>query len=549
MSNTDKYQHFLDEIGWDEFNNVEKQYFFDDLNRIPDGRGIILRILPNKANRNNIVIKHIITGIELELPQKEIKNFKNWIETSYAHGEDGSSYYAWKEGLSKVDLDYEYDIAQKVLDILLRYFPSNYINRGVRITGKTGIFVSDFVIYGANNNIKIIIEVKRKNDFTIDDYIRLFDRLQSINSDVIFILTDGYRAISSRIGEKKYKVSILETLISEFAPKEKKDKPLYISTIRSFLLNAINSINLPINLEKEKRSTELNIKRFIRNLRLSDVRIDKKDNSVCYLTIDKEREFFQTLLGNYEGDYIFKFSSVRNLTILLDKGTIGMSSLVCMNDPGEKDYADNKINKNDSINNFEDTFIISGGKDNSDKDLTMWRLYGGDAKGVCFKFKIDKNKINKNGFFLAPVSYSSSDKIHYELEIVKNICAKPDDQTWSFDFKEWHIWQHFFKDFAYSVENEIRLVFMPNPYLPISDSIWFTDDRTNIYSEMRVFDLTKDTAFPLTLDKIILGTNFPAYPDNTRQFNRRIAMTKIRTTKENNGEIVSHCDDIDNYKS
>ena len=548
MNQVERYKKFLDEIGWDEFNNVEKQYFFDDLDCIPNDHGIILRISQDNK-KNFLVITHKETKAKLVIQLSEIKNFKKWLESEYANNEDGSSYFAWRAAIEKEDrkeVVYEYDVEQRVLTEMLSCFAPRYISREVTFTGSNGTYRADFVVYGADNEIKLIVEAKASTNCNIDNFKRLHDRLQSVNKEVVFILTDGEKAIYSNIGEEIKEGVFLELIQNVKVSKETSEK-ITFTEVKEFLKKAINSIKTNIKSESEKQKI---LKKFIEDIRLGDLVQDEKDKSSWYFSKEKEREFFKKLLGEYHGEYILKFTSERSLYTLIDKETIGMSSLICMNDPGEKDYADNKVNKNKSIdNNYADTFIISGCKEEAERNLTMWRLYGGDAKGVCLKFWIDQEKLNKNGFYLAPVSYSKQNKEHFELEIVRNICAQIDGKSLRFDFLEWNIWKHFFKDYMYSVEEEIRLLFIPTQYIPISESVWFVDDRTKIYTEAKVFDLSHDTAFPLTLNRIILGTNFPEYQENTPQFNRRLSRTSIRTKGVKRHELVSHCDDIKNYRS
>jgi len=559
MTAIEKYKKFLDEIGWDEFNNVEKEYFFDELHSEPNENGIVLRVVLNKDKKNSLIITHVGTGAHIDISQREIKTFRKWLENNYAYGEDGSSYFACKEANEKDNeykynpqVVYDYDLEQKVLSLLFKYYSPRDISRGIPFISKKGMYKADFVVYGTNGDVKLIIEVKRRESCTPDIFSKISDRLQAVNESVIFILTDGDVALYSKIGEK-YKVYKLNYLLTELTQSKKVEKAATISAIRSHLIGAIisakDSFVSNVTFDKEKKEKERKLKKFIKDILASDIHQDEKESSTWCFNTEKEREFFQILLGEYKGDYILKFSSLRGLLTLIDNESIGMCSLVCMNDPGEKDYADNKVNKRDNEDNSIDTFIISGCKDDAEKNLTMWRLYGGDAKGICLKFRIDKTKLNKHGFYLAPVSYADSNKKHYELEIIKNICTQPKDKKWNFDFAEWNIWKHFFKDNAYAVEEEIRLLFMPTPHIPLAKSIWFIDDRTNIYSEMQVFDLSKETVFPLILNRVVLGANFPAYDENTDQLNRRFKRSNIRTYEVERHKLVSHCDDIQNYRS
>ena len=78
MNYTGRYKSFMANVNWNELNNVEKQYFFEELDHVPNEDGIILRILPDKKKENYVVIIHIVTGAKLEIPKSEIKNFKKW---------------------------------------------------------------------------------------------------------------------------------------------------------------------------------------------------------------------------------------------------------------------------------------------------------------------------------------------------------------------------------------------------------------------------------------------------------------------------------------
>ena len=203
-----------------------------------------------------------------------------------------------------------------------------------------------------------------------------------------------------------------------------------------------------------------------------------------------------------------------------------------MNDPSEKNYADKYIEKRDNIiDNAHSTYISSACSDTKEKDLTLWRLYGNDTKGVCIKFDITKaDKLKEYGLYLAPISYGTADNEHFELDVIKNITLAFNSNSWKFEFGKWDIWKHFFKKHLYAIEEEIRLLYMPLKEIPKSlpESKWFNDDRTNIYSELKLFDL-RDENFPLTINQIILGTNFPAKEENVKQFKLRLKASQLRT--------------------
>lgn len=99
-----KYQQFLDEIGWDEFEPIEKSYFFEELSPEPGEPGAVLHILQSKKKPDYIVIKHINTGAQLEIRKNKLGDFRDWMETNFAGGEDGAAYFDWVDTMNKEDM-------------------------------------------------------------------------------------------------------------------------------------------------------------------------------------------------------------------------------------------------------------------------------------------------------------------------------------------------------------------------------------------------------------------------------------------------------------
>ena len=89
-------------------------------------------------------------------------------------------------------------------------------------------------------------------------------------------------------------------------------------------------------------------------------------------------------------------------------------------------------------------------------DLTMWRLYGNDANGVCLCYQVDKDKMD--GFILAPICYANSNGNHPELDVIQKIMNTFVSNR-RIILKRFSVWQHFFKPYEYSVEHEVRLLF------------------------------------------------------------------------------------------
>ena len=139
--------------------------------------------------------------------------------------------------------------------------------------------------------------------------------------------------------------------------------------------------------------------------------------------------------------------------------------------------------------------------------LTMWRLYGENCKGVRIKFIIEKDKLEKDDtFILAPVSYGQGKDTHHALEFVNSILSisiggrEPLFETWCY-------WKHFFKDYRYSEEKEVRLLYTGNG---LGKRDWILVNENDIPCPISVFPIKSvpnhSNDFPLTLKEIKIGS-------------------------------------------
>lgn len=525
-----KYKQFLDEIEWDDLEPIEKSYFFEELGPEPGEPGAVLHILQSKKKPNYIVIKHINTGARLEIPQDKWSEFRDWIESTYANGEEGAAYYAYVDAMDKEDIRdaREYNREEDILTLLKKHCSPYRISQSPILDETNRLFYPDFIIYDEKREIQFVIEVTIANITDIEKAIdRKFEHLYNKYPEAIFVLTNGKKAVVHE-PKKTYTEDFL-SLLAQLSPSKNSLKNITDGEIQLFFSSAVNElVKKSKSDEKGKRKNEL-IK-FLNSLRKDDIKLDNIDPSIFYLNHKKEKELIQILLGKYKKESIVKFSSARSLYALLDNGTIGMCSLVCMNDSSESDYADKKVNTIKTIDDVSDSFIISSCDDKRIKDLTMWRLYADDAKGIGIKYKINKRKI-RNDFYLAPISYEDINGYHWELEIIKALLHSVPLKGCRFVLKEWLVWKHFFKNHSYAVEEEIRLLYQPKKKAKKGENVWFVDDRTSIYSEMRLFDLRKKkSGCPLELNQIVLGTRFPDPFTNMKQIKKKFEIMGIITS-------------------
>ncbi|MBQ3244006.1 MAG: DUF2971 domain-containing protein [Bacteroidaceae bacterium] len=257
------------------------------------------------------------------------------------------------------------------------------------------------------------------------------------------------------------------------------------------------------------------------------------DNGVFFLKTEYEDSFFKLLLSCSTPKSICRYTSLESLFLTIRDNKQPMCSITCMNDKGEVSYTDKYIGlyafaeSQSSIVENNNCFILSCCNLRKSDDLTMWRLYGNDAKGACIEYEINEELIDEEKFFLSPVSYGQDDGTHYELEFIRQILNKRLN-GWKLEFKRWFIWKHFFKSYLFKDEEEFRLLFITNN--DVCDRIkpeikWIMDSTNNIVSRICLFSLN-DGSFPLKLRKAIIGPKCPELDCNVVQLNFMNSHTK-----------------------
>ena len=260
---------------------------------------------------------------------------------------------------------------------------------------------------------------------------------------------------------------------------------------------------------------------------------DESTASMCLKT-EAEDELFKILLipNNDELNLksVCRYTSLNSLFLTIKNGTQVMCSITCMNDKGETSYADKYVgfgafaNTSKSIEENNDCFILSccniGMKDN----LTMWRLYGDDGKGVCLEYDVDLAKVDNKVFFFAPVSYGETMSIHPALDFIRDI-RHWNENGWSFSLKRWYIWKHFFKSHLFKEENEVRLLYLWTPE-ETDNTKWILDSTNSIVSRICKFPIPNDR-LPLTLKNAIIGPKCPEQNSNVDQFNYMNGLEKV----------------------
>ena len=255
----------------------------------------------------------------------------------------------------------------------------------------------------------------------------------------------------------------------------------------------------------------------------------------CYVGEKDERAFFGELLRPYNEDYICRYTTYETLERILREKKQSVCSVVCMNDETECYYADEYLEKHGGtkVEDVQETNYEELNKCQisscthgllADK-LSLWRMYGDDGKGVCLKFKINKDLLKEKGFYLYDMSYAFPDEDkHEDLDVVSEL-SQMRVGVYTFEFKAWHIWKHFFKPIHYIDEREIRLLYIKQD----ADQFkWIRTSNSNILAPVIEFGIEKGkNEFPLVLSEIILGPKFPEAATNAAQIKYFKALQQI----------------------
>ena len=278
-----------------------------------------------------------------------------------------------------------------------------------------------------------------------------------------------------------------------------------------------------------------------------------EQSASMWLNEDAEDDLFKILLQKSESEddskHVCRYTSLSSLFLALKDGNHVMCSITCMNDKGETSYADKYVgygafsSSSKSIKENNDCFILSCCNKDMKDNLTMWRLYGNDGKGVCLEYDVDLSKIDNKEFFYTPVSYAMSMNDHPALDFIKKI-RQWKERGWCFVLKRWYIWKHFFKSHLFKEEKEVRLLYIWTE--KSTDTIkWIMDSTNNIASRICLFPMS-DGRLPLTLTGVIIGPKCPDQRTHVDQFNYMNGQTK--TMKDSWQKPAVRASKIEDYR-
>ena len=554
MSLTDRFKQFMDIVEWDELSLGAQEALLDATRGKLNEEGLPFSV-SECDNGAFVIIKYNRDEAELRLRRKDLVKFRRWLENTYMGGEMAETHFSIERELEKDtirkerEMKSEYEIFQDVLALLKERYSRFSIAKHCPVLYDGGQFIADIAVFDSKDQYKLIIEIRRFGSINEWTYQRALSRLIHSYQNTAFILTDGDTAILHHEERRIHETLSLGEALDKIISAESQDgEKVSLDEIKQCLQEALNAFKRYQYTDGKGEKWTL-LYALIMSLQDKDIEYDSRESSYIFFSNETERDFFKILLGSYNEGVLVKYGSARTLENILKYKTMNMCSIVCMNDPREGIYANDYMEiEPREEDKSKAAFIISGCPGDIDDNLTMWRLYGDDARGVAIKFDIDTNKLDKE-FYLAPISYSEDKENHFELDIIKQLLTQTHKGDWKFTIKNWHIWKHFFKKNLYADENEVRLLYIPKNFDHKKNGQWFNDDKTSIHAEMALFDITdKNSPFPLTISKIRLGPKFPASAINVTQYNQHFKLRDEILISRDNREFVVIPSDIEDYR-
>ena len=247
---------------------------------------------------------------------------------------------------------------------------------------------------------------------------------------------------------------------------------------------------------------------------------------------DDEMKFIKSIIEYKESHRLCRYTSINSLFRIINDKQDSMCGLAVMNDKSECYYLDKLLSRGvsskltdmsqaeiDELNIF---FINSLCRIDKEDDLTMWRLYGGDGRGVCIEYEVlDEYLSAGSNFYLMNVVYIDQKKSSKALTIIRKLKTMARIHGYKFVFTQYDVWKHFFKPFDFSIEQEVRLLYQKPVKLP--DSItekWIYNGDYQITHPILVFNHTSQSEYPLVIKKIILGPKFSEMDTNVPQLKK-----------------------------
>lgn len=278
-----------------------------------------------------------------------------------------------------------------------------------------------------------------------------------------------------------------------------------------------------------------------------DIDFDKEKNTIR-LGEDDELKLFNILFPSVSTRSVCRYTTLSSLFAILENESYRMFATEGMNDIEDGMYLWNKLYNEKQKDAYlaphrKSVYIMSCSPMKKRDDLTMWRLYGNDAKGMCLTFKVRKTA-NKEGFYFRKVRYDHD--IIEKLRVLTKYNSTDEHKNYpTFIFNYWELWGAFVKSAEYKIEEEIRLAYIPSPKSRKidNDKQWMLLQPNSIVCNYADFK-ESIAPFPLNMTQILLGASCPEKNVNKLQLKKMIEASEEFKGKNIEVEIS----DVDNYR-
>jgi hypothetical protein len=423
-----------------------------------------------------------------------------------------------------------------------------------------------FDIALAYKNFEIYIDFKINDNFLNNHWLsridwRFFDELSNFNRIFLIFTPSNLILYLNRSLISLDIINSIEPEIkqSEFGSFFISDNKEEVLTLIFSSIKELSTIRLPIksfdpeslNYELERQLEEMGYQYYFEEEVEYREKIDKIKNVIKEyfspliqeyeheasdnLSINKfEFQFFDVLLPSLNPKTKFyRYGSLQLCFYLAKDKTMTLSGLSGMNDISEINYVEsyleltptpNQLHSISYLNNLNSKFIMSAST--LEDDLNQWRLYGNDSTGVCLE--LEMKDCNINNFYVKAISYgkrrsnkSSNGEVihenrHFELDILRafqNAIYKL--YNFTFVFKSFDIWKHFFKSYEYEVEREIRVLYIKTDEDNNAKLDWVLTHSHNILNPVLFFQYQN---LPFKINKVLFGSKAPEVNVNIQQF-------------------------------
>lgn len=424
-------------------------------------------------------------------------------------------------------------------DLKLKYYTSDKKDYDIKATKPTQRNLPFDISIKIGRKTVAIIEFKAQLYFKTIDFTSI-ENYTSKNNIRYYIISDGIDFIiyDRRNLNIKEKINF-NKLVEIIQRKEEVDLP----KLRVAIARKIKEIIINSNFKFLKERIDSLMNKLLNSIDFSELDYTfffKGHNDINNI----ENLIFRLLLKEDKPlEKIFRYTTLNTIFSMLSNNSYRMNCLVGMNDTTEVNYAENYITGEtldytlahwQTIDSYNRRFISSCSL--KEDDLTQWRLYADDSKGVCLTFNINAELLNTK-FILKRISYGHEDNSHPELDLIKQIITSLREEfDIDFEFRTLSTWRHFFKPSDYSIEKEVRLLYILND-ADVKKG-WVLTNSHNILNPFVEFKLN-DMEMPIDLTSIILGPKSPEKEINRKQFEQYIReLRRKRTTIEENGNQI-----------